>query len=54
MHTTFSVQYAPSAYMYEMSLSTEERTALQMREAKIPKILEFLDMGQTSYQKVYN
>lgn len=38
--------------MYEMGLSTEERTALQMREAKIPKILEFLDMGQTSYQKV--
>ena len=35
-----------------MSLSTEERAALQMREAMVPKILEFLDMGQTSYQRV--
>ena len=38
--------------MYEIGLSTEERTALQMRESTVPKILEFLDMGQTSYQKV--
>ena len=40
--------------MYEMGLSTDERTALQMREPKIPKILEFIDMGQTSYQRVCN
>ena len=46
------LQYAPSVFMYEMGLSTDERTALQMREPKIPKILEFLDMGQTSYQRV--
>ena len=52
MRTIHVLQYAPSAFMYEMSLSTEERTALQMSEPTIPKILEFLDMGQTSYQRV--
>lgn len=45
-------KYSPSAYMYEMGLSSEERTALQMRELAVPRILEFLDMGQTSYQRV--
>ena len=52
IHTTSFPQYPPSAYMYEMGLSTDERTALQIREATMPKILEFLDMGQTSYQRV--
>lgn len=46
-------QYAPSAYMAEMRLSTEERVSrLSRRNQPPPQIIEFMDLAATSHAKV--
>ena len=41
----------PSQFMFQMSMNTEQKLA-NMHTMKIPKKIEFLDMADTSYQKV--
>ncbi|OCT82470.1 hypothetical protein XELAEV_18025000mg [Xenopus laevis] len=45
-----SLTLTPSAFLKEMSLSTEERLA-NTREMHPPKIIQLLDMSETTYQK---
>lgn len=39
-------------FLREMSLSTEQRLA-NTREMHLPKIIELLDMSETTHQKVW-
>ncbi|KAM9301954.1 hydrocephalus-inducing protein homolog [Gastrophryne carolinensis] len=41
---------SPSAFLREMSLSTEQRLA-NTREMRLPRIVQLLDMSETSHQK---
>ncbi|XP_073461747.1 hydrocephalus-inducing protein homolog [Aquarana catesbeiana] len=45
-----AVTLTPSAFLREMSLSTEQRLA-NTREMHLPKIIELLDMSETTHQK---
>lgn len=42
----------PSTYLHEMSLDTEQKLA-STREMRLPRIIELLDMSETTHQKVY-
>ena len=44
-------QQAPSAYMAEMQLTTDERFKLTY-EMRVPQIIELLDMSEQTLQKV--
>lgn len=44
-------QYTPSSYLLEMKQTTEEKLAAT-REMYPPKIVQLLDIGTSSYQKV--
>jgi len=44
------VRQAPSAFMAEMALTTNERLK-QTYEMRIPQIIELLDMSETTHQK---
>lgn len=46
-------QQAPSAFLAEMQLTTEEKLRLTC-EMRIPQIVELLDMSETTHQKVDN
>ena len=46
-----ALQHTPSSYLAEMRLTTEEKLA-GTREMYPPRIIELLDMGTTSHQKV--
>ena len=54
-HTSFFCypQQAPSAYMAEMALTTDERLKLTY-EMRVPQIIELLDMSEQSLQKVHS
>lgn len=41
----------PSTYLHEMSLDTEQKLA-STREVRLPRIIELLDMSETTHQKV--
>ena len=41
----------PSMYLHEMSLDTEQKLAAT-REMRLPRIIELLDMSETTHQKV--
>ncbi|XP_075367152.1 hydrocephalus-inducing protein homolog [Mycteria americana] len=45
-----SVTLTPSAFLKEMSLTTEQRLA-STREVRRPRIIQLLDMNETSHQK---
>ncbi|KAM6380942.1 hydrocephalus-inducing protein homolog [Pluvialis apricaria] len=45
-----SVTLTPSAFLKEMSLTTEQRLA-STREVRRPRIIQLLDMSETSHQK---
>ncbi|XP_071670318.1 hydrocephalus-inducing protein homolog isoform X2 [Patagioenas fasciata] len=45
-----SVTLTPSAFLKEMSLSTEQRLA-STREMRRPQVIQLLDMSETSHQK---
>ncbi|NWY49823.1 HYDIN protein, partial [Chionis minor] len=45
-----SVMLTPSAFLKEMSLTTEQRLA-STREVRRPRIIQLLDMSETSHQK---
>uniref|UniRef100_A0A8C8B419 HYDIN protein n=1 Tax=Otus sunia TaxID=257818 RepID=A0A8C8B419_9STRI len=46
----FAFQLTPSAFLKEMSLTTEQRLA-STREMRRPRITQLLDMGETSHHK---
>lgn len=48
----FLLQLTPSAFMKEIAQSTEEKLA-NTHEMRIPQIIELLDMGDNTYQKVH-
>ncbi|XP_059684686.1 hydrocephalus-inducing protein homolog [Gavia stellata] len=48
--TEESVTLTPSAFLKEMSLTTEQRLA-STREMRRPRIIQLLDMSETSHQK---
>lgn len=47
----FALQLTPSAFLKEMSLTTEQRLA-STHSTRRPHIVQLLDMSDTSYQKV--
>lgn len=47
----FKFQLTPSEFLKEMSLTTEQRLA-NTRLMCRPQIIELLDMGETTHQKV--
>lgn len=51
MHFCFSLQLTPSAFLKEISLTTEQRLA-STHEVHLPRIIQLLDMSETSHQKV--
>ncbi|XP_063801928.1 hydrocephalus-inducing protein homolog isoform X2 [Pseudophryne corroboree] len=49
-HEEAAVTLTPSAFLQEMSLTTEQRLA-NTREMRPPKIIQLLDMSESSHQK---
>lgn len=47
----FTTQHTPSSYLFEMKQTTEEKLA-GTREMYPPKIIQLLDIGTSSHQKV--
>ena len=47
----FYPQLTPSSYMKELAQTTEERLA-NTHDMKIPQIIELMDMGENTHQKV--
>ena len=45
------LQISPSMYMHLMSLDTDEKLA-KTRDMRLPRIVELLDMSETTHQKV--
>lgn len=45
------IKMKPSTYLQEMSLDTEQKLA-KTHEMRLPKIIELLDMSETTHQKV--
>ena len=47
----FFLKITPSEFLKEMSMDTKQKLA-NTHEMHLPKIVELLDMGETSLQKV--